>query len=319
MDSLSLEIQSSIINQIKCYCINVCKTWEKLLKDNLINYDFITSISNKDYYVIQYHCFKFPYEVKKSKIANLIFKINDSLIYKIVLKTIYERILPESDSIIMYFKIDIANSNILNSIVYNIILKGNNEALDYFLDIHNTSGFPEDLFELSNISNIIDAIKNVDDHRFDHFKMIDNLMGDKNISWGSDDLEFINQMLSESFNKFYDKIKRTRFGKSVKKLICPTIKDRINVNNKKAYLESIRHGLHNISDKISPINNLIINSNEDNQVIFFLLALSGNCPLHDIKRLYHVDYHSWYDKKIINDNIDLLGVKERYEELLKIS
>jgi len=318
MDTLPLEVQSLIINQIpiKCHCINICKAWEKLLKENPINNDFITCISNKDYYAIQLNCFKFPYIITECKIINEITKVNDSLIYKIILKTIYEKILPESDSIIMYFKIDTENSTILNCTIENIISMGNYEALSYFLDIHNNSGFPENLFRMSNITNIVDTIKYVGEHEFEHFKMIDNLMKDENISWGSEDLGFIVQMLSISFDEFYDQIKRTKFGKPIKKLICPTIKDRIYIMDKKAYLESIRHGLHNISNKIAPINDM--DKNEDNQVIFFLLALSGNSGLRDIKRLYHIDYHSWYDKKMINDNVDILGIKERYEELLRL-
>lgn len=297
----------------------MCKIWEKLLKDNLLNDDFITYINNKDYYAIQFNCFKFPYKATETIAINRMFKVNDSLIYKIILKTIYEKILPESDSIIMYFKIDHENSTILNCIVNNIISIGNYEALDYFLDIHNNSGFPDDLFKMSSITNIIDAIKNVGEYEFEYFKMIDNLMKDTNILWGSEDLEFITQMLSGSFDEFYDKIKLTKFGKPIKKLICPTIKDMIYIMNKKAYLECIRHGLHNINDKMSQVSKVSqINNIEDNQVIFFLLALSGNCGLNDIKRLYHIDYHSWYDKKMINDNIDILGIKERYEELLRL-
>jgi hypothetical protein len=60
---------------------------------------------------------------------------------------------------------------------------GNYEALGYFIDIHNNSGFPEDLFEMSSIGNIVDAIKNIYEPKFEHFKMLDNLMKDTNISW----------------------------------------------------------------------------------------------------------------------------------------
>jgi protein tyrosine phosphatase len=118
-------------------------------------------------------------------------------------------------------------------------------------------------------------------------------------------------MFSLSFDRFYDKIKQENFGELIKKLICSKTKDRIGLMDKKAYLECIRHGLHNINDKMSQVSKVSqINNIEDNQIIFFLLALSGNSDLHDIKRLYHIDYHSWYDKKIIHGAIDLLGIRK---------
>lgn len=330
MNILPLEIQYLIINRIKCNCINVCKTWEKIYKDNLPNNDLITHIVNKDYYAIQFVCFSFPYKLKEKEIINLAIIMNDSLLYKIILNTIYKT-LPNSDSVIMYFKIDKENSDNINNMINHIIDKGNYKALQYFLDIHNNSGFPDNLIYMSDITNIISQFKELDNYQFDHFMIIDHLMGLTEIDWCEDDFDFIIKILSSSFDKFYDQMKDV-YGRTQNTIKFVTLIDKlINKNNhkikkkkkfvkehiddKKAYLECIRHGLYNIIKNIPliEINNLLVN---DNEFILFLLSLCGNCDLKNVKKFYHVDYHVDCNKDLIKDCVNKLDIQERYNEIM---
>lgn len=353
MNILPIEIQDLIINQVKCYCINICKTWEKILSNNIPNDDLITCMVNKDYYSLQFICFNFSHKLKDKDVINVANIMNDSLIFKIVLKTIYNKILPNSESILMYFRIDKINSDIINNIIKHIITKGNYKAFEYFIDIHNSSGFPDDLTYMSDINNIISFIKELDDYQFEHFIIIDYLMGRNDINWSEDDLNFITEILSLSFNKFYDKIKKSHkhkqnslnFGLSMENpeskkdqslslnfiMLIDKLINKQNINqkkgkyfikehniiiDKKAYLECIRHGLYNIIKNITTIeiNNILINN--DNQFIFFLLSLSGNCDLKNIIKSYHVDYHVDCHTELIIHIVDKLDIKERYNELL---
>jgi len=345
MDVLPQEVQYLIINQIftKCYCLNVCKQWEKMIKDNKPNNDLITHIISRDYYAIQYNCFNC--KIITREVINVAIFMNDSLIFKIILKTIYTKILPESDSVIMYFKADNYDRTIIDSIVNHIIIKGNYKALKHFTKIHYNSGFPYDLTYMSNISNIIYHIHKLEDHKFGHFKMINNLMKDPGIEWSDDDIESTIQILASSFDKFYNEMKNDKnikFIILINKLINPnkkkvkkvkqqkipdkcnrtikykyTVQERNIINDKKAYLECIRHGLHNITDGIPMIkSNDIIKFSDDSELTFLLLSLSGNCDLKDIILLYHIEYHIDYNKEIIEDIIDKLDMNERYNELI---
>lgn len=339
MNILPLEIQFLIINQVKCYCVNICKTWEKILNDNLPNNDVITHIINKDYYAIQFIFFNFPLKTKEKEIINVAIIMNDSLIYKIILNNIY-KILPVSDSVIMYFRIDYENSTNINNMINHIIIKGNYNALQYFLDIHNNSGFPDNLIYMSDITNIISKIKKLDNYQFDHFMMIDYLIGLTEIDWCDDDVEFIIKILSSSFDKFYDQIKSVyrrnqntiKFVMLIDKLINKqTLKekkvkkyDKYNViiknhndDDKKAYLECIRHGFYNIIKNIPliEINNLL---KDDNEFTLFLLSISGNCDLKNIVKFYHVDYHIDRNKDLIKGCINKLDIEERYSKLMML-
>ena len=323
MDFLPLEIQSLIINNVKCSCLTVCKTWEKILKDNPPNNDLITHILNKDYYAIQLNCFNFPNKLKETDVDVAII-MNDSLIFKIILNAIYKR-LPDTDSILMYFKIDKENSIIIEDIIDNILIKGNYKALQYFLDIHNKSGFPADLTYMSNISNIIVEIKGLNDYQLGHFMMIDYLMGDEEIEWCDDDFECVIEILSSSFDKFCDNLKSEQSKDSIKviKLIDKLInknqqgvkkksrKKHNIINDKKAYLECIHHGLYNIIRSISTIeiNNILI---EGNELILFLLSLSGNCNIEDVIKFYN----KHYDVNLIEGYANILNIKERYNEAI---
>ena len=336
MNILPLEVQSLIINNNKCNCINVCKTWEKILKDNLPNNDLISYIINKDYYAIQFVCFSFPDKLKQTEIINIVIIMNDSLIYKIILSNIY-KILPESDSVIMYFKIDYENTNNINNMIDNIVDTGNYKALQYFFDIHNNSGFPDNLIYMSDITNIINKIKEVDNYQFGHFMMIDYLMGLTEIDWCDDDIEFIMKILSSSFDKFYDQMKsvykrnqntikfvmlidklinkQTLKEKKVKKYNKYNVIIKNNNDDKKAYLECIRHGFYNIIKNIPliEINNLL---KDNNEFTLFLLSLSGSCDLKNIKKFYHVDYYIDREKDLIKDCVNKLDIQERYDELI---
>jgi len=325
MNILPPEIQSLIIEEIKCHCINVCKTWEKMI--NKPNDDLITYIINKDYYAIQFIYFNYPLKSKEKEIINVAIIMNDSLVFKIILKTIY-KMLPETDSIIMYFRIDKENSDIINTLIKHIIVKGNYKALRYFLEIHNSSGFPDDLTYMSDISNIIDVIKKIKDYQFEHFIMIDYLMGLSDIDWCDDDIKFITKILSSSFDKFYKDIRSKKTPNTIKfvmlmdKLINKQkirtrknivfVKEDTTINNKKAYLECIRHGLHNVIKNMPSTEILLINDN--NEFVLFLLSLSGNCKIKDIIKFYHVDYLISYNEELIKDCIN----KERYDELLSL-
>ena len=89
--------------------------------------------------------------------------------------------------------------------------------------------------------------------------------------------------------------------------------------DKKAYLECIRHGLYNIIKYIPliEINNILI-SDTDNEFIFFLLSLSGNCDLKNVIKLYHVEYHIDYNTLLIKDCVDKLDINERYNDLISL-
>lgn len=319
MDFLPLEIQSLIINNnyIKCCCLTICKTWEKILKDDPPNNDLITHILDKDYYAIQLNCFNFPNKLKEKE-ANVAIIMNNSLIFKIILSTIYKR-LPDTDSILMYLKIDEENSIIIDNIIHHIIIKGNYLALQYFLKIHYDSGFPYDLTYMSNTTNIIKEIKLLNNFQFEHFMMIDYLMEDAEIEWCEGDLKFINRILSSSFNKFYDfirsKIKVNKnnaiFIKLINKLINK--KNIICIYEGEAYLECVRHGLYNI---IKTIPELVTNNLLDSEFTLFLLSLSGNCDLKDIIRFYHVDYFINYHSNRVKDYVNMLNINDRYNELI---
>lgn len=341
MNILPLEIQSLIINLVKCSCLDVCKTWVKILKDNSPNNDLITHIVNKDYYAIQFNCFHFPGKLKDKEIINVAIIMNDSLVFKIMVKTIYQKILPDSESILMYFIIDNENRVIIDSIVKYIIGQGNYKALEYFIEIHNDSGFPDNLTYMTNISNIIDIIKHLDVYNFGHFMMIDYLMKDTSIEWCDDDFEFIIKMLSSSFDKFHSQLKNSfnRNQNTIKSAVLidklinknkQKIKTRKNINfikernviyDKKAYLECIRHGLYNIIQGIPliEVNNILIDNNE---FTFFLLTLSGNCDLKDIIEFYNKGhnkgYYIDYNEDLIKDFVNKLDIEERYNELMKL-
>lgn len=340
MDIIPLEVQFLVINSVRGHCINVCKIWEKLLKENQPNNDLITHIVNRDYYSIQFVSFNFPNKLKESNIIKKVVIMNDSLIFKIILNRIYVTLLPESENIIMYFKIDYENSRNIDYIVNNIIIDGNYKALQYFIEIHNDSGFPDDLTDMSNVTNIISKIKELDCHHFGHFIMIDYLMGLDDIDWCNNDLKFIIKILSESFDTFYDHLKNIykrdhmKFIMLIDKLLNKQkikekkVERKINkfdffcksdfsqhdiLDDKKAYLECVRHGLHNIIENVAAIeiNNLLIYENE---FVFFLLTLSGNCDLENVSNFYS----KYYDIYLIQDFVGKLNIKERYNEVLSI-
>lgn len=294
MNLLPLDLQSLIINITccKCSCLNICKTWEKLLKNDLPECDLIGNVMNRDYYAIQYNTFSFRYKLFEIDIIDMALNMNDDIILKLIInwmseqESFYEQIVYLLEGIFR-----IGNFKVLKyifvckayKILYDEMNKPYKWTTKFINNIENNGLITSTDFKL--MDKYIRYIPN-ESYIFLKLKR-GNLIG----------------MLVLSYNKF-------QYEYNIK---IKNDSNKLPNYQEKAYFECIRHGLYGIIkniDYLESIHKIYISLRRT----LFFLSLSGTADIEDVLKYANFN-HDLYRNKI-NKFITKLNIRDRYTKIL---